>query len=327
VDVSLLAHELAAFLAVLPSFEEDNDWKTVFEILKYCKGGTDVIPLSQWNNLLLSLNDLRKSRILELIGRISTGNPIWEIKPTLLNETLSASWLEYKNMEIREALAGIMDSQRSAQISVLVNEVFGAAEVTRLDYYTPEKGKILANKDLDEYVYAPALNHLLAFIQDYISKEIQELCDILLIRGQWTNVSASRQMSGGLHDVLEITPEIAKLDEGLDDDGGNGARLRGALLRIDRDRSQNRYINSIIDGINEEALNILNRASASLIIVGKHFKMLMDDYSKKPFELIMNWKELTLASKIPISQRITTAYKRINYCVQLMILETKATEE
>jgi hypothetical protein len=55
--------------------------------------------------------------------------------------------------------------------------------------------------------------------------------------------------------------------------------------------------------------------------------MLLDDYDKKPFELIMNWKELTGVSKTPINQRISTAYKKINYLVQLMILETKPVEE
>ena len=72
---------------------------------------------------------------------------------------------------------------------------------------------------------------------------------------------------------------------------------------------------------------MINRAVPSLIVVGKHFKMLMDDYQKKPFELIMNWKELTLTSKAPLIQRITAAYKKINYFVQLMLLETRPPEE
>ena len=72
---------------------------------------------------------------------------------------------------------------------------------------------------------------------------------------------------------------------------------------------------------------MINRTVPSLIIVGKHLKMLMDDSQKKPFELIMNWKELNLASKAPLVQRISAAYKKINYFVQLMILETKPAQE
>ena len=328
VDAGFLAPELATFLSVMPAFEASSDWKTIFEIFKYCKGGTDIIPLIQWNNLLIGLNDLRQSRILDLIGKMATNNPIWEIKHSAPpHETLSASWLDHKNREIRGVIAEILGSQRNAQIGALVNAVFASTEAIRLSHYTPEKERVLFDKGIDGYKYASALNHLLAFVQDFIEKEIQELCDLLLVRGQWTNGAASRTMSEGYHEVIEIAREIIELDESLEDDGANGARLRGALLRIDRDKTQSRYVNSIINTVNEEALNMINRAVPSLIVVGKHFKMLMDDLQKKPFELVMNWKELALYSKTPISQRIAAAYKRINYFVQLMILETKPLEE
>ena len=327
IDASILASDISVFLSVLPSYEGNDDWKTVFEVLKYCKGGTDVIPLAQWSGLLANLKDLKQSRVLELISKLATGNPILEIKPIVPNESLSALWLEQKTIEVREVINGIVDSQKNAQIKTLEQAVFGSLATTRLNYYTPERGRVLVDKELEKYVYASALNHLLAFIQEFLSKEIAELCDILLIRGQWTNVSASRLMSEGFHVVLEIADEIIALDESLSEDGSNGSRLRAALLRVDRDRTQVRYLKSIVETINEEALNIINRATPSLIVVGKHFKLLLDDCDKKPFELMMNWKELALYSKLPMAQRIAAAYKKINYFVQLMIMETQQTEE
>ena len=327
VEGDLIIGDLAAFMSVFPPFEDDNDWKTAFEILKYCKGGTDVISIAQWNTLLASLKDLKQSKILDLIIKLASGNPIWEGKQVIPHETLSGIWLEDKIKEIREVISGIAGNQRDAQINALEKAVFGTDDITRLNFYTTEKGRILLDKELEGYVYAPALNHLLAFINDYLEKEIHELCDIILIRGKWTNNSASRQMSDGYHSIIEITPEIPVLDETLDDDGSNGPRLRGALLRVDRDKTQVRYIKSIVSNINEEALHIINRAVPSLIIVGKHFKMLLDDHDKKPYELIMNWKELAQYSKTPLAQRMAAAYKKINYFVQLMILETKPLEE
>ena len=327
VDAKLLFSQIKSFLTILPPFEKEYNWKTVFEILKYCKGGTDVIPLDLWNNLLLSLKDLKQSKILEQIGKLAAGNPAWEVKYSVpSNETLSASWLEQKACDIRNEITGITGSQKNAQIKTLLNTVFGTTEMTRLKYFTEERGTLLLQKGLDGYIYAPALNHLYAFIQEYLSREIQELCDILLIRGKWTNNTASRQMSDSYHEAMDIINEINTLDDSLDDDGTNGARLRGALLRVDRDSSQGRYIESIVSSMNEEAINIIHRAVPSLIVVGKHFKMLLDDYDKKPFELIMNWKELNGVSKVSINQRITNAYKKINYFVQLMILETKAED-
>ena len=327
VDASIVVTDLVEFLSLVPASNPGDDWKTVFEILKYCKGGQDIISLIQWNNLLLSLDDVCQSRILELICKLANANPILEIKPVIPHETLSASFLEHKTAEIRKVIANITGNQKQSQIDQLVHAVFDTLATTRLNYYTSIKGRVLLDKELEGYTYAPALNHLLAFIQEFHEREFQELCDIILIRGQWTKAASSRQMSEGFHTVLDITEEITSLDEALSEDGSNGPRLKAALLRVDRDKSQIRYINNIIDGINEEALNIINRAVPSLIVLGKHFKMLFDDYDKKPIDLIMNWKELTASSKAPLSQRILSAYKKINYFVQLMIMETKQQEE
>jgi hypothetical protein len=125
-------------------------------------------------------------------------------------------------------------------------------------------------------------------------------------------------MSEGFHGAIELTGEILALDETLSDKGDNGSRLKGAMLRVDRDKSQVRYINSIIENINDEAQDIITTAAQSLIVVGKHLKGLAEDFQKSPHELIMNWKELGYASRTPIGQRITDAYKKINYFVQLM---------
>jgi len=327
VDISIVSSDISSFLSVMPPLEGTEDWKSVFEILKYCKGGTDVIPLAQWTTLLASLKDIKYSKILDLIAKLASGNPILEVKANVPHETLSASWLEQKTAEVREVIAGIAGSQRSSKINLMEQEVFGSLPTTRLSFYTADKGRILLDKNLEEYTYAPALNHLLAFIEEFLSKEIQELCDILLVRGQWTNNTASRAMSDGFHVVVEVAKEIIQLDESLAEDANNGQRLRGALLRVDRDKSQVRHINSIISTVNEDALNILNKSVSSLIVVGKHFKMLMDDCEKKPFELIMNWKELNGVSRTPIVQRIGAAYKKVNYFVQLMQLETYQAEE
>jgi hypothetical protein len=327
VDVTVLASDLSVFLSVQPFIDKDDDWRTVFEILKYCRGGTDVIPPAQWNNILLNLADIKRSRIFELMARLATGNPILEIKPNIPHEALSAIWLEHKTGEIRDIINNINQNQRLAQISSLEQEVFGTISFMRLNYYTPEREKAIIERGMEGYIYAMALTHLLTYIQEFLSKEVQELCDILLVRGQWTNNTASRIMSDAFHEAMDVTDGIIKLDESLSEEGSNGPRLRGALLRVDRDKTQGRYINSIVSGVNEEAYDIINTAVPALIVVGKHFKMLLDDCVKKPFELIMNWKELNSVTKIPMVQRIGAVYKKLNLFIQLMTMEKDLPED
>jgi hypothetical protein len=322
--------DLGAFLSVLPfsDSQETEDWKRMLEIFRKCKNGADPISPENWTNLLGSLKDVKETKILELIIRLASGNPVWEPKAASFpSEQLSAAWVEQKNREVRRIIDEIADNQRNSQIRALEKAVFGGAGPARLNYYTSEKSRILIQKELDGYVYAPALNHLTAFILDYLGRETQELCEILLVRGQWTNNAVSRAMSDGFHNVIEIMADIKELDETLSENGSNGPRLRGALLRVDRDRTQSRYINSIVDTVNEEALALINHAVQFLIIVGKHFKILLEDHQKKHGELMMNWKELGQVSKTPMLQRLSDGYKKINYFVQLMLLETRHSDD
>jgi gas vesicle protein len=153
-----------------------------------------------------------------------------------------------------------------------------------------------------------------------LEKEIHELCDILLIRGQWINNTFSKEMSEALHQLLTLPEEITRLDEVLSDDGSDGSRLKAALLRIDRDHSQERYINAIIANINETAQELLNSAIEQLSIIEKHLKNLVEDVQKKHPEMVVNWRELNLVSKEPLAQQMTNDSKKISCFIQLMNL-------
>ncbi|MDR2747787.1 MAG: DUF5312 family protein [Treponema sp.] len=322
----ILAEDLGAFYTAISALNPQGDWKTAFSVLRAIKGGTDSIPYDQWATLLVNLSDLRSSKIIELIVRHAGKNPIWDGKEQIPSEHLSSAWFDEKREDVQTRIDVIAESQRNTQMEALLRAIFGEIDTTRLVHYNERTNQIYRDKDLDGFVYAAALNYLAAFLQDFFSKEVQEICDIVLIRGQWTSNTGSLQMSEGFHGALDVIPAIEALDVTLSEKGSNGPRLRGALLRVDRDRSQVRYIASIIDGIDEEALEIIKTTAAHIITVGKHMKALSDDIPKKQGELIINWKELDAYSRIPLAQRILDAYKKINYFVQLMTLAARPAE-
>jgi hypothetical protein len=317
--------EIGDFYSLVLALSPGEDWKNVFAIIKGAKG-SDVLPLEQWITLLTNLNALRQSKIIELITRHATKNPVWDPKPRIPDERLIEIWLEKKQDEIQGYVSGIANRQRNAQIAALSRAIFAEIDTTRFTFYNDKAGKIYNREDLNGFSYAAALNYLAAFIDDFLSKEVQEICDIILIRGQWSSNNASLQMSEAFHAILDVLPKTRELDETLSEKGGNGPRLRGALLRIDRDRTQARYINSILAEIDGEALEIIRTAVKDLITVGKYMKALSDDIQKKQSELIINWKELDGFSRSPLAPRLLESYKKINYFVQLMTLTTRPGE-
>jgi len=319
VKTSMLAKDLGEFIAVAQNVSPDNDWKTLLKLLKIC-AGKELISEDQFAQILIGLRDVMNSRILELIVQCGTKNPVWVCKPRIPDEHIAESWLEVRINKAQGYINSINTTEKHKQINILLKDIFDHEDFERLENYSVAKSSIYKKRDLSCFLYAEGLNYLLIFLNDYLEKDIHELCDILLVRGQWTNNDNSKEMSEALHQLLDLPAQIANLDEMLSDDGPDGSRLKAALLRVDRDRTQARYINSIIDNINETALEYINNAAHHFSIIGKHLRDMTEDVQKKRPEMIVNWRELNMVSRNPLAQQITDYSKRIDSFIKLMSL-------
>ena len=322
IKVVLIIDQIGDFLTATQSLKPEDDWTSLLELLKSIEG-LELINVDHFTKMITTLREIHTSKILELMVQYTLRNPVWQWKHTVFNETVGEAWLESKRTEAYGYINKINNAKKNSQINALTKEIFESADLTRLEFYNVQLSEALRKKNVDHYIYAEGFNYLKAFMDDFILKEIRELCDILLIRGQWTNNTMSREMSESLHVLLETPASINDFDIVLSDDGADGSRLRAAMMRADRDPTQARYINSIVGKNNAQALDIINEAVQALIVIGKQLKNLIEDIQKKHPELLINWREVNLASKEPIPQRMVAGFKKINYFIQLMHLCTQ----
>jgi hypothetical protein len=325
VRASYLAEDISDFLAASASIEGGEDWKTVLGALNAANGRAalndrDLIPLEQWNIVLVKLRDLNQSKMLTLMVQHALKNPIWQRKSTTIEKKAVESWFDITSAHVQEFIGRLSNSIQNSRIEALAKELFGSAGITRMNHYTPEENDIYQRKGLGGFTYAAGLNYLLAFIQDYLDKEIRDLCDLLLIRGQWTIIEFSRETSEALYQISGMTEDIAAFDELLSEEGKLGSRLKSDLGRVDREAFRANQIRSILNGVNVHALEMINAAALSFLTVGKNLKKLMDDYQQSHHELISNWKELEFYSKSPLPQRLSETYTKINQLIQLLRL-------
>jgi hypothetical protein len=321
-----LSDELKDFLDAAFAIDPEGDWKTALRILKIYKNGVDVVAPDQWNRLLNQLREIRKSTILELMIRHIDKNPLWTPAPKLPDEHIAEAYIEERRVEARAAVDKIVNAKKNAQIAALAKTIFGSAETDRTKYYTEKAGEIYIKKNFDGFLFAAGINYLKAFLLDHFKKDIRELCDLLLIRGQWTSPALSQQMSECFHQIMNLSDELISFDETLSDHGENGSRLKAAIIKADRDKSQARYVTLILKSVNEEAQGLINTAAQALIGIGRSLKNLLDDYQKPSKELLINWKELEGASETPIVRRITDTYKKIYCFIQILQLLSKPPE-
>ncbi len=313
-----ISEDIKDFLEAALAVDPDQDWKTVFAVLKNYKGDIDVVNLNQWNKLMTLVRDVKRSKILEFMARHISKDPFWESSPKLPNEHIVDEYLQKKKNETESAINKILHDKRSSQIEQLAKTVFGTSDVERMKYYTDKNNEIYLKKGFDGFSHIQGINYLKAFLLDYFKKDVRELCELFLIRGQWSSLVLSQQMSESFHAIMEISEKILAFDETFSESGTNGSRLKASLVKADRDKGQAKYIRIIMQAANDEAQEMINNTAQGLIVIGKNFKQILEDYQKNPKELVMNWKELELASEEPLPQRITAVYKKIYYFVQLM---------
>jgi hypothetical protein len=321
-----LSDDLKDFLEIAFAVDPDQDWKNTLRVLKVYKNGMDVVAPDQWNRLLVTMRDVRRSTILELMIRHIDKNPQWTFQPKLVDEHIASAYIEGRRTEAKAAIDQIVNAKKNAQVSVLAKMIFGVAEIERAKFYTPRGSEIYVKKNFDGFIFAAGINYLKAFLLDHFKKDIRELCDLLLIRGQWTDINLSQQMSGYFHRIMELSDKLIAFDETLSENGENGSRLKASILKADRDKSQARYVTLILKSVNEEALALINASAQALIGIGKNLKSLLEDYQKASRELVLNWKELEGASEAPIGQRMADTYKKIYYFIQMLQLLQKPPE-
>ena len=314
-----IAKNLGDFLTISQGINPDSDWKTLLKLLRIC-AGEELIADSQFAQMILGLRDIINSRVLELLIQCGSGNPIWTCKPRIPDEHIAEMWLEARTIKAKEYIDKINKTEKNKQIEVLLKDVFYGGDLERLDHYNATANEVLIQKGLASYTYAEGLNYLSVFMSEYVEKDIRELFDILLIRGQWTNNANSKELSEAFHQMLEIPNAITQLDNELSDDGADGSRLKASLLRADRDQTQARYINSIVGSVNDAALEILNTADGHLSVIDKHMRMLADDVQKKHPDYIINWRELNSVSRQPILQLMAENQQKIGLFIQLLHL-------
>ena len=315
-----LREELKDFMDVAFCLDPDMDWKNALTAVKVYKNGVDVVATGQWNKLLLLLRDIKKSGIFELMIRYIEQKPDWTLKPKFFDEHITENYLEHKQAEIKIAINKALNAKKNAQIYSLTKTIFGSTEIKRAKYYTETNSEIYVKKNFEGFIYAYPINYLKAFLLEYFKKDLRELFDLMLIRGQWTDLESSRRTSEHFHRLLDISDKLSAFDESMGDTGENGSRLKTSIGKADRDKNQARYVTVILKTVNGQALELMKASAVSLIILGKSLKMLSDDLLKPSRELILNWKELEGVSERLLAQRISDAYKKIYYFVQLMQL-------
>ncbi len=309
--------DLKDFLEVLVVIDKDAQWDELFDILKGYKN-TEVVNRAAWKKLIRSMSQVQKDGVFDLIVKHLSKDPYYKTVSTPPDEKIVEEYLNKLKTQSEMAIQKILQERQNKKIDKLLHQVFGTTAIARTKNYTDKENLKFSKKMLGGYIYVKPINYIKAFLLDYFKRDIKTLMDLLLIRGKWSTNVNSQQLSDAFHSIMEISDQLLKFDESLGEEGERGQKLKAYMAKSSKDQNAVVSLRKVLKEINDEALGMIQGTAQNLIVIGKSLKLVLDDYEKKPHELILNWKEVEQYSEKDIKTHITEVYRKIYYFIQLL---------
>lgn len=309
--------DLRDFASIIYSLPPGEDWASIFAVLKSYKN-VEVVAANQWNKVFTLIKNIKSSNILEYIIQHIAEDPSEKVIFDVYNEKVVELWLQKIKSSAEMQIQKIQTEKRNDKITELATELFGTSEVIRLSKYNENENEPFAKRMITGFVYAQPLNYLYSFLLDYFKKDIRNMVNLFLVRGQWNPAIPSKPFSDSFHSLMDISEAIRLFDESLNDSSPTGGKIRMLLAKADRNKDNLRVLRNVLKEVNEKAETFIRTAGKDFIIIGKNLKLLLEDYMNPKHEVINNWKEIIHNCDEDIKPWITTVYKKIYNLVMLL---------
>ncbi|MFP4364380.1 MAG: DUF5312 family protein [Spirochaetia bacterium] len=317
-----ISDDLKDFNDLMILLDPHQDWEYIFDILQEYRN-VEVVNRGNWKKLVKYLQDIKKSRVLLHIIQHIDKDPYYKETVQPPKEKIVEPYLSKLKTQTELAIQKIAQAKKKNKEEKLAKEIFGTTAVSRMKNYTDKANVSFSKKNLGGYIHVTPVNYLKAFLLDFLKRDIKQVVDLFLIKGQWSTTLMSQQLSESFHSLMETSTNLTEFDDSLAEDGEMGLKMKNLLIRADKDKNAMASLRQVLKQINDQAHKYITTSAQNFIVVGKSLKNVYDDHSKQPHELILNWKEIEMASEEPIAEQIIGVYKKIYYFVQLLQMFVK----
>jgi hypothetical protein len=314
-----VSDEIKDLLALMFNLEPGVNWQDLFSFLNEYRG-TDFIPDTGWKKVYKSIEDVKKSRILEMMVSLIDEDANFSVKTYPHRENIVATYVDKEGAELQKTLKNVISEKKEDNINEFVKRIFGKIPPNRVKNYSDKLHDAIIGKLDTGFVYKGAINYLKSFFLDYMKKDIREVSNIYLIRGKWFSTITSQNLSDCFHRLLELSDELIEFDNSMSEEFRRGAAIKAYTKMSDRDKSGAAILDRIVKEINEEAKQIVVESAQNMINLARILKTLIEDSKIKSHKLINNWKELDQAHKGNLVDDSMDVYRRIYDMVKLLQL-------
>ncbi|WP_182117245.1 hypothetical protein [Borrelia sp. A-FGy1] len=302
VGCGLILDEIKDFLENIYSIVDFSVWKNLYDILLEVYGDKGNFPIkpNAWLKIVTSVIDINKNKEILYLVRYVSGDPDYfpicnGKKPKPIAKTFFNDLAKHVANEIEK----IKVFQKNSKSKVLAEKLFPSGTLLHLDNYNEGMSVKITSKIMNTpgYIYCELLGYLKTYVINFVKRDLNDMINILIIKGQWKDMEISRDMSNDMHSLINAYSSLVDFDNNLGDQGNYGNRIKALLHRISvGDKSSEKLLLSIVADINKKASILLNEYYSIIYSMEQRLKDCLEDYAKPSSEreLIYNWKELDI---------------------------------
>ncbi len=309
--------DLKEIYDIILALDLNINWDGILDTLNKYRN-MEVVSRKGWKKGIRQLSDLKKSKLLLRIVKHIGREPYYKTSPVIHRERIVDQYLTKIKTETELIIQKIIKEKRNLNIDHLAIEVFGTASISRIKNYTEKANLMYRKKMLGGFIHVTALNFIKAFLLDYFKSGIRDIVDLILITDQWTSNVSSQQLSEALHQVFKVSDRLLEFDDSLAEEGDLGRKIRTLYHKSDRDKTMIPHVRKALKEINEMAKQIIVDTVQNLVTMGKHVKFLLNDFTHKRSEYIINWKTIDNRVDGKLKEKLVDVYKRIYNFLKLI---------
>jgi len=309
--------ELKELNDLVLGLDENTDWDKIMEILHTYRK-VEFVRRNIWKKAAGKLTAIKRAGLFELMIKHISGDPFYKSRPVEYHETIVEQYIASLKTDVGVSLQKISKESRSKKIEGLAQMLFGNTPEPAMENYNERANLIFRKNGMPGFAYVERLDYIRAFLAGYFKTDISAVLDLLLIKGRWSSNDESQTLSDGYHQLIRLYDDLLEFDESLGEEEDAGRRLRNLFYRSEKDKNVLPVIRRELQEINEKARGFIVSSAQNLVSVGKSIKNVYEDYSNKPHELIVNWREVESSTDGKVKDRLMSVYKKIYYFIQLL---------
>ncbi|UER67532.1 hypothetical protein LKV13_01760 [Borrelia sp. BU AG58] len=294
--------EIKDFLENIYSVVDSSVWKNLYDILSDVYGDKGNFPLKPnvWLKIISSIIEINKNKEILYLVRYVSGDPdYFPISNRKKPKPMAKAFFNDLAKHVANEIEKIKVLQKNSKSRVLAEKLFPAGTILHLDNYNERMNVKITSKipSTPGYVYYELLGYLKTYVINFVKKELNDIVNVLIIKGQWKDIEISRHMSNDMHSLINTYSSLIDFDNNLGEQGSYGNRIKALLHRASvGDKSSEKLLVSIVADINKKALVLLNDYYSIIYSMEQRLRDCLEDYVKTSSEreLIYNWKELDI---------------------------------